>query len=262
MWLSGGRLQIIDRKKVLPTAPVTSAALLFGRAEGTELPCWCRQCSSWRRASMWQQVGQEKRTGSAPHTSSVSEAPPHAGAEKIENVHVRSPLVAQSFVYGDSLRSKLVAVVVPDPEALLPWAASRDLPRDLPALCQHSAVRAAVLRSILEEGRTADLRGFEQARAVPGPSALPLLRLCGCLTGGVAECHRRWRQSICTQNPLRWRTGFRRPLSSSSALRPRRSLRRPSPPCTRRSPTDSAGGPAGPSNFGMECQLSVSWVSG
>ena len=88
----------------------------------------------------------------------------YVAAEKIENVHVRSPLVAQSFVYGDSLRSMLVAVVVPDPEELLPWAASRDLPRDLPALCQHPAVRAAVLKSILEEGRSAQLRGFEQAR--------------------------------------------------------------------------------------------------
>lgn len=31
----------------------------------------------------------------------------------------------QSFVYGDSLRSQLVAIVVPDPEYLLPWARDR-----------------------------------------------------------------------------------------------------------------------------------------
>lgn len=77
---------------------------------------------------------------------------------------MRSPLVAQCFVYGDSLRAALVAVVVPDPEALLPWAAGRGLPQDLARLCSDPSVTAAVLRSMLGEGRAAKLRGFEQAR--------------------------------------------------------------------------------------------------
>jgi acyl-CoA synthetase (AMP-forming)/AMP-acid ligase II len=87
--------------------------------------------------------------------------------EKIENVYMRSPLVAQCFVYGDSLRAALVAVVVPDPDALLPWAAGRGLPQDLGRLCSDPSVTAAVLRSMLEEGRAAKLRGFEQARLAP-----------------------------------------------------------------------------------------------
>lgn len=39
----------------------------------------------------------------------------------------RSPMVLQAFVYGDSLRSQLVAVVVPDPEVLVPWAKERGI---------------------------------------------------------------------------------------------------------------------------------------
>ena len=86
----------------------------------------------------------------------------YVAPEKIENVYVRCPLVAQSFVYGDSLRPQLVAVVVPDPEALQPWAASRKLTQDLTALCNDPKVNKAILKSMLEEGRAAGLKGFEQ----------------------------------------------------------------------------------------------------
>ena len=84
--------------------------------------------------------------------------------EKVEGVYSRSPLVAQSFVYGDSYRSQLVAVVVPDPDALIPWATARKLPKDLKQLCAHRTVVDAVLRSMLEQGRAAQLKGFEQVR--------------------------------------------------------------------------------------------------
>ena len=73
--------------------------------------------------------------------------------EKVEGVYARSPFVAQSFVYGNSLRAQLVAVVVPDPDHLLPWAAARKLPGDLKALCANKVVADAVLRSMQEEGR-------------------------------------------------------------------------------------------------------------
>lgn len=39
--------------------------------------------------------------------------------EKIENFYLRSKYIAQAFVYGESLRSVLVAVIVPDPDVRL-----------------------------------------------------------------------------------------------------------------------------------------------
>lgn len=93
--------------------------------------------------------------------------------EKIEGVYSRSPFVAQAFVYGDSLKAQLVAVIVPDPDVLLPWAAERGLPADTDALCRDAAVAAAVLRSMHSEGQAAQLKGFEQAR----PAACTLTRI-------------------------------------------------------------------------------------
>lgn len=132
MWLPGGRLKIIDRKKNI-----------FKLAQGEYI---------------------------AP--------------EKIENVYIACPLVAQVFIYGNSLqyvqwgvggdrhtvccahRHQLVGVVVPDPEVLLPWAAQQGKGSDVGVLCTDADVRAAVHEAMIKEGRSAGLKGFEQVAAI------------------------------------------------------------------------------------------------
>jgi long-chain acyl-CoA synthetase len=64
----------------------------------------------------------------------------YVAAEKIENVLMQSEMIAQAFVYGDSLKSELVAIVVPDAEAVQDWARQESLPVDnsFAELCRQS----------------------------------------------------------------------------------------------------------------------------
>ncbi|PKU68467.1 long chain acyl-CoA synthetase 6, peroxisomal-like [Dendrobium catenatum] len=115
LWLPGGRLKIIDRKKNI-----------FKLAQGEYI---------------------------AP--------------EKIENVYAKCKFIAQCFVYGDSFKSCLVAVVAVEPEILKMWAATERIQYDsLEQLCSDPRARAAVLAEMDEVGKQAQLRGFEFAKAV------------------------------------------------------------------------------------------------
>lgn len=159
-WLPGGRLQIIDRKKVTTANIARSVQHALPRLHPG---FWVEgHVSCITSPFLFPQP--QCQAGSPLQAMFKLAQGEYVAAEKVENVHVRSPLVAQSFVYGDSLRSTLVAVIVPDPEAMLPWAAARDLPQDLQVICESQEAKSAILKSILEEGRTAQLRGFEQVR--------------------------------------------------------------------------------------------------
>lgn len=92
----------------------------------------------------------------------------YVAPEKIENTYLRSPLVQQCFVHGDSLNASLVAVVVVDPEAITAWAKSRGISyaEDVSRLCQEPLTRATVLADMDRVAQESKLRGFEFVKAV------------------------------------------------------------------------------------------------
>lgn len=47
--------------------------------------------------------------------------------EKLENVYIQSPFVAQIWVYGDSLQSWLVAIIVAEVPECKKWAKQNDV---------------------------------------------------------------------------------------------------------------------------------------
>jgi len=90
----------------------------------------------------------------------------YVAPEKIENILSGSPLSMQSFVYGDTLKSHLVAIIVPEPEAAKKWAEEQNLQVALPDLCQDKAFCQYVLKEIKRVAKEASLAGFEVVKAV------------------------------------------------------------------------------------------------
>ncbi|KAM6415687.1 long-chain-fatty-acid--CoA ligase 5 [Rhynochetos jubatus] len=84
--------------------------------------------------------------------------------EKIENVYIRSTPVAQVFVHGESLRSFLIGIVVPDPETLPEFAAKLGLKGSYEDVCKNPAVKKAILEDMVRLGKEAGLKSFEQVK--------------------------------------------------------------------------------------------------
>jgi len=101
----------------------------------------------------------------------------YIAVERLEGVFLQCELVGQLFVYGNSYKDVLVAIVVPDPLALIPFCLGLGLPDVVPfreegwkesfaALCQLPVVEEAVLKQITAKGREDKLKGFEIPKAV------------------------------------------------------------------------------------------------
>lgn len=95
----------------------------------------------------------------------------YVAPEKIESAYGRSPLVAQSFVYGDSLQASLVAIVVPDEEVLAQYAKANGLMKGggaptLRDMCENEAIKRAVFNSMNKAANESKLKGFERAKRI------------------------------------------------------------------------------------------------
>ncbi|ORZ36869.1 hypothetical protein BCR44DRAFT_49634 [Catenaria anguillulae PL171] len=92
--------------------------------------------------------------------------------EKIENVYAKHELVAQAFVYGDSLKASLVGVVIPDAETLVPWAKAQGYSGDFEELCKNAEIKKKILSMLVSHGKANDLKGFENVRDIHVDSEL------------------------------------------------------------------------------------------
>lgn len=86
--------------------------------------------------------------------------------EKIELLYDRSPLVGQCMIYGHSLKSTLVAIVVPDELATASWAESKGIKGSYEELCARDDLKDEIMKQVNDKGRAGGLKSFEFAKKI------------------------------------------------------------------------------------------------
>jgi len=87
--------------------------------------------------------------------------------EYIENVYKMSPYIANTFVYGDSNTTFLVAIVVPDFEVIEEWAKQNGLGKiasDHEALCKNDKLVNMIRLDMERVAKQEQLVGFEKVK--------------------------------------------------------------------------------------------------
>ncbi|XP_046560296.1 long-chain-fatty-acid--CoA ligase 1-like [Haliotis rubra] len=90
----------------------------------------------------------------------------YVAPEKIEATYVRSEFVAQVFIDGDSLKMSCMGIVVPDAEVMALWAPNNGFPVDMELLCKSEQVKDIILKDMLDQGKKAGFKGFEQVKDI------------------------------------------------------------------------------------------------
>jgi len=91
----------------------------------------------------------------------------YIAVESVEGVVAKSKFVMQCWVYGNSFENSLVAVIVPDKDAVMGLCKRRGVAAaDLSAACQDLSVQASILTDVRECCVAAGLRGYEHPKAL------------------------------------------------------------------------------------------------
>jgi len=91
----------------------------------------------------------------------------YVAPDSVEEIIRRSDYVAHVFVHGDSLKSCVIAVVVPDQRAISSWAKHRHLPSDsFTALCNMREVKNYIMEDIARLSKDANLAYYEMVKEI------------------------------------------------------------------------------------------------
>lgn len=65
-------------------------------------------------------------------------------------------------MYGESLKSCIIAIVVPNVDSVKFWASQKNIVGTLSVLCANYEIKSLILEDMLLLGKNAGLKSFEQ----------------------------------------------------------------------------------------------------
>lgn len=130
-------------------------------AETLDADGWCHSGD----VGMWDESGRLMIIDRVKNIFKLAQGE-YIAPEKIENVYTKHELIAQAFVYGDSLQASLVGVIVPDVETFVPWAKKQGHDQPFAELCKNDEIKKKLLSIIIAHGKANDLKGFENVKAI------------------------------------------------------------------------------------------------
>ncbi|GMR32809.1 hypothetical protein PMAYCL1PPCAC_03004, partial [Pristionchus mayeri] len=113
----------------------------------------------------WTPEGTLKIVDRKKHIFKLSQGE-YVAPEKVENVYVTSKFVGQVFLHGDSLKTCVIGVVVPDAEILLPHAETMGITGSMEELCKDEKIKKIILDDMIAVGKKAKLNSIEQVKDI------------------------------------------------------------------------------------------------
>lgn len=156
----------------------------------------------------------------------------YVAVEKIEGCYKKDPFVEQIWVYGNSFKSFLVAIVIPKEMKVGEWAKHHHKKGTFAELCANDVdLKKAIHESLNATAKEAKLRGFEIAKAIHLDSEL--FSVENDLLTPTFKSKRYVSQTMTPRSALVIPTPTHSlPLRASAGPNCRQSIRRSSTPCT------------------------------
>ncbi|XKL60882.1 hypothetical protein PGB90_007939 [Kerria lacca] len=86
--------------------------------------------------------------------------------DKIEEIYMQSQYIRQIFVYGESLKAYLIAIVIPNVHVVKSWAVEHNMPGTLSDLCENVQIKKMILDDMAAWAKDAGLKPFEQVKDI------------------------------------------------------------------------------------------------